>query len=213
MKSGLTDITIILDRSGSMQSIASDTIGGVNKFLADQRALPGELNVTLVQFDDQDPFEVICKSTPVAQVKDLDKTTFTPRGSTPLLDAIGHGINETGTRLSALPEADRPEHVIFVIMTDGHENASRKFDKNEVMQAITHQRDTYKWQFVFLGANQDAIATAASIGIGANAALTYAANAKGTRATYSSLSSNVQNMRIGGQCVFSSDDRQSATGN
>lgn len=205
---------MILDRSGSMNSIASDTIGGVNRFFGEQRNLPGELLVTLVQFDDQEPFEVIHSGKPIKDVPELTSQTFKPRGCTPLLDAIGRGIVEAGKRFAAMNETDRPEKVLFVIMTDGFENASKEYTKNKVNEMISHQRTAYKWEFVFLGANQDAIATASDLGIAGTHAMTYAANTKGTQAAYASLSANVRNMRSGGSAQWSASDRdaQNAAG-
>lgn len=196
MKPDLTDITIILDRSGSMQSVAADTIGGFNKFLSDQQAASGEANITLNQFDHE--FACVINDAPVKSAKPLDSTTFVPRGNTALFDAIGRAINATGARLSALPEDQRPSKVVVVIITDGHENASREFTREKVDQMITEQRDKWKWEFVFLGANQDAIKTAGGLGISAANSMTYAANTKGTRAAFEATSANLSMMRCGG---------------
>ena len=195
MRQDLTEIVIVLDRSGSMSSVATDTIGGFNRFLSDQKAAPGDARLTLAQFDHE--YEIVHAGKPIAEVPPLDNTTFVPRGQTALLDAIGRTIDATGARLSATPESDRPGKVLIVIVTDGHENASKEFTRQRVHEQITHQREAYNWQFIFLGANQDAIATGATIGIAADAALSYAANAVGTRSSYESLGSNVKNWRSG----------------
>lgn len=207
MKAGLSDITIILDRSGSMQSIRTDTIGGINSFYDDQRKQPGELLVTLVQFDDQNPYEVVHNCVSVATIPNLSVETFVPRGSTPLYDAVGRGIVSTGERLAKMAEHERPEHVIFVIVTDGQENASREYTAQRIKELIKQQTETYKWSFVFLGANQDAVLSAQAIGIAKNSSLTYAANAVGTSNAYSAMSRNMTNLRAGGQCVFTDEDR------
>ena len=163
MNKDLTDITLVVDRSGSMASIRTDAEGGVNTFLTDQAEQPGEALVTLVQFDTQ--YEFVHKGVPVKQVP---RYHLVPRGSTALLDAVGRAINETGERLAKLPEADRPGLVIFVVMTDGQENSSQEFTKAQIKKMIEHQQSVYKWQYTFLGANQDSFAEAGSMGMAAS---------------------------------------------
>jgi hypothetical protein len=208
MKKDCTDITIVLDRSGSMQAIKDDTIGGFNSFLKAQQDVPGEATLTLAQFDHE--YEVVYQGVNLKDARPLDSSTFVPRGVTALLDAIGRTIIDTGARLAAMPEVERPEKVVFVILTDGHENSSKEFRIERINEMITHQREAYKWEFVFLGANQDAIATASQMGIGANAALTFAANSQGTSRLYHSLSQNVANYRTGQSrgVAFSDEDRE-----
>lgn len=203
-----TDITLILDRSGSMESIAADTIGGVNTFIRDQKDVPGEATFTLVQFDDR--YEVVHDAVPIARVEPLTSQTFVPRGSTALLDAISRSIDATGYRLTALPESQRPDKVICVIVTDGAENASTFTTRAQVFDKITHQRDAYKWEFVFLGANQDAIGEAAKLGIGAAAAMSYNANAQAVNATYDAMSARLKSVRMGyaQSLAFSDEDRK-----
>ncbi len=167
-----THITFVLDRSGSMQSIVSDTIGGFNRFLEEQQQAPGRATMTLVQFDHE--YEPLLVVAPLSEARPLSPRTYRPRGSTALLDAIGRAIDETGQSLAAMNEPDRPSTVLFVILTDGQENASRVFTRERVFDMISHQRAQYQWQFVFLGANQDAIAEASHLGIAAGAALTFA---------------------------------------
>lgn len=188
-----TDITIVLDRSGSMASVANDTIGGFNAFLAGQRAEPGEATVSLVQFDTE--YEPLYTARPVAEAPDLTNKTFVPRGGTALLDAIGRTIIATGARLAGMADEDRPERVIFVILTDGEENSSREFHKAQIDEMIRHQTDAYQWAFVFLGANQNAIQTARSIGINSAAAMTYAATPKGTSEAFAASDRLVRNYR------------------
>ena len=209
MKQNLTDITVILDRSGSMSSVKNDTIGGFNQFLADQKALPGEATITLAQFDDQ--FEFVYKSRNIKDAPQLTDATFVPRGWTALLDAIGFCVNDTGARLSNMAENDRPEKVVFLILTDGQENKSREFTKAKINEMITHQRDTYKWQFLFVGANQDAIATGADIGIEAAASMTFSATPAGTQTAFASLSSATASYRSAPSSravSFSDEDRR-----
>lgn len=187
MKQGLTHIHFILDRSGSMESIKKDTIGGFNAFLQAQKAAPGEATMTVVQFDTQDAYEVITDRKPISEAKELTSSTFTPRAGTPLYDAIGRGINELGKQLSDLPEDQRPEKVAFVILTDGEENSSKEFVQAKVLEMIKHQTEKYSWQFMFLGANIDAINVAKGIGIAAQSALTFAPNAIGTTSAYAGV--------------------------
>lgn len=208
MKTDYTDISIVLDRSGSMESIRQDTIGGFNAFLQDQKTVPGEATITLVQFDDQ--FEVVYRAIALNDAPTLTAQTYVPRGSTALLDAIGRTIDETGQRLAALPEADRPEHVIFVILTDGEENSSRRYSPEKINEMIHHQREVYRWQFVFLGANQDAIMTASQLGIASGQALTFAASPAGTQAAVASVGKHVraQRMKLAQSIAFDDEDRQ-----
>lgn len=160
MQSDLTDITLVVDRSGSMAQVQEDAEGGVNTFIAQQAKEPGEALLTLVQFNTE--YDFLHKGVPISQVP---KYELVPRGMTALLDAVGRAINETGERLAKMPEADRPGLVVFVIVTDGQENSSKEFSKANIKEMIQRQQATYNWQFTFLGANQDAFAEAGGIGI------------------------------------------------
>lgn len=177
MNKNLTEIAFILDRSGSMQPLVEAAIAGFNHFLEAQQRAPGRARLTLVLFDDE--YLVPAQSLPVAEVVSLDPTTYIPRASTALLDAIGRTIDELGARLTQTPARDRPGQVIIAILTDGEENASRHYTWRTVSDRIRHQTDKYGWQFLFLGANQDAIATAAQLQIGASNAASYVADAAG----------------------------------
>jgi uncharacterized protein YegL len=174
MNPTLTEIAFILDRSGSMAAMVEPAISGFNSFLRDQQQGPGDARLTLVLFDNE--YQVPCASLPIAEITELDTTTFVPRGSTALLDAIGRTIDELGAELAATPEADRPSKVIIAILTDGEENASARYSMADINQRITHQTEKYSWEFLFLGANQDAIATAAQLGIHAHQAAAFAAD-------------------------------------
>jgi hypothetical protein len=171
MRSDLTDITLVVDRSGSMASVREDAEGGVNTFIRQQAAEPGEALLTLVQFDTE--YEFVERGRPV---KEVPPYVLQPRGMTALLDAVGRAIVETGQRLAAIDEANRPGLVIFVVMTDGHENSSREFTKARIKEMIEHQQAKYNWQFTFLGANQDAFAEAAALGIGAAGSADFASD-------------------------------------
>jgi hypothetical protein len=204
-----TDITIILDRSGSMESVKSDTIGGFNSFLEGQQKVEGEASLSLVQFDDQ--YEIVYTDRDINSADCLSQATFQPRGMTALYDAVGRTINSVGQRLAALAEAERPDKVLLVIMTDGFENSSREFNAAKVAEMITHQRSVYKWEFMFIGANQDAVLSAKEIGLPTQAALTYAPNAAGTKAVYSAVMQKVAQFRVSNDATaleFNDEDRE-----
>ena len=193
MNKNLTEIAYILDRSGSMQAMVEPAIAGFNQFLREQIEAPGNARLTLVLFDNE--YLVPCDGLPIEEVVELDTTTYVPRGSTARLDAIGRTINELGARLAAIPESARPGQVIIAIFTDGYENASRQFDLHKINDLITHQRENYNWQFLFLAANQDAIATAAQMGIDRRFSSAVQYSAKGLRSTSSSLSRKMSAIR------------------
>jgi Mg-chelatase subunit ChlD len=195
MKSDYTHIAVILDRTGSMQSIRDDVIGGFNAFLRDQKAVPGTATLTLVQFDTQNPYEVVHGGKPIADVPELTRDTYVPRASTPLLDAMGRGINDLEKCLADLAEADRPEKVIMVFITDGQENASCEFGKDQIVKMIK-EKEQQGWQFVYLSADLGAIREALALGIDPDFALLHAKDAAGTAAAWSSLSSNVSASRV-----------------
>jgi len=204
-----TDITIILDRSGSMGSVKDDTIGGFNNFLEEQQKVEGEASLSLVQFDDQ--YEVVYMDKDINSADKLTEATFQPRGMTALFDAVGRTINSTGQRLAGLSEVERPNKVVFIILTDGFENASKEFRASKISEMINHQRNNYNWEFMFIGANQDAVLSAKEIGIPASAALTYAANAEGTEILYSRVARKVANYRESENAAalqFNDEDRE-----
>lgn len=159
-----THIAVLLDRSGSMGVVRDETISGFNYFLKEQKATGDNATFTLVQFDSEST-DVVHEARQVRDVPDLNQDTYQPRGSTPLLDALGQTIISTGKTLAAIPEAKRPDKVVFVVITDGEENASHQFTKARVKEMIDHQTGKYNWQFIYLGANQDAFAEAGAVGI------------------------------------------------
>lgn len=175
MNDNLTEIAFILDRSGSMESMVEPAISGFNRLLREQQQESGSARFTLVLFDDL--YEVPFHSVPISEVVEMDTSTFVPRGSTALLDAIGRTIDELGTKLAATPEAERPGQVIIAILTDGMENASQRYTWKEVSKRIRHQTEKYQWKFLFLGANQDALATAAKMSIVSTDAANFAMDA------------------------------------
>jgi hypothetical protein len=164
----LTHLYFLLDRSGSMQTILDDTVGGFDAFIAEQRKSPGDCRVTLAQFDDH--YEEVYADRPIADVPSL---VLQPRGTTALLDSIARLVIDAGKRLEALPEDQRPGTVVVGIMTDGMENASREWAHPQIKQLIEKQTRDYQWQFLYLGADQDAIEVGMSIGVGAGHAVTY----------------------------------------
>lgn len=207
MRNDLADVTVVVDRSGSMSTCKDEAENGVNHFIEEQRKQDGDCVFSLVQFDTE--YEFVHKGKPIA---DVGKFTLVPRGMTALLDAIGRAINETGVRLSAMDENSRPGLVAFVIVTDGAENSSHEFTKAQVKEMIERQQREYQWQFTFLGANQDAFSEASSLGIkGADAA-----NYSGRKSdqAYAGASAKVARTRraaASGQslsCSFTAEERQ-----
>ncbi len=199
MKDNSTFIAVVLDRSGSMSVVRAATIDGFNKFLADQKAVPGEALFTLAQFDDQ--YELVHDGKNIQDVFPLTEITYVPRGWTALNDAIGRTIVAVGAKLAAMQECDRPSKVVFTIITDGLENKSTEFSQKQISDMIEHQQTKYSWQFVFIGANQDAIASANSYQIPAGNALNCAHNAIGTASAYESMSKGMirsRSMKTGG---------------
>ena len=202
MKKDYTAIFVNLDRSGSMGAIASDMIGGFNQFVKSQRELKhGECTLSLYQFDNK--FEVVYENKPINDVPPL---ILIPRDNTALYDSVGKTINLVGEQLSKLDESQRPDKVLVVIITDGFENASHEFTVDKVKEMIEHQTNVYKWEFSYIGANQDAWAVGGSLGIKSSANLSYAGNAVGTSHMFESLSSNVSSFRSCGTYNFSKED-------
>jgi len=193
VKKGLSEIICIIDKSGSMSSIKSDAIGGFNTFLKEQQALKGEATLTLVQFDTS--YEIVYENEPIQNVKPITEETYRPRGMTALLDAVAKTIDNVGRRLSNTPEKNRPEKVIVSILTDGEENSSRKFNLKDVKDRISTQKNIYKWEFIYLGANQDAFAEATKLGIASIDTIQFDADAIGIRKAYNDMSQTTLSYR------------------
>jgi hypothetical protein len=193
MNNHYTAIAFVLDRSGSMESCKEAAIEGFNRFLLEQQKVEGLAKLTLVLFDDE--YLVPFRSLPVQEIVPLNSDTFVPRNTTALLDAIGQTIDQLGQSLSQLSEKDRPAQVIVAILTDGLENASRRYSWNDIGDRIKLQSETYKWTFLFLGANQDAIATAAQLSISAANAASYVSDAAGSRASHLAFSRRASALR------------------
>lgn len=207
MKNNSTRIAIILDRSGSMDSVRESTVAGFNQFIKDQKKIPGEVTVKLVQFDDQydEVFDL-----PLKDVPELTQDNFVPRGWTALLDAQGRTIIALGAELAALKEDQRPSKVIVMTLTDGHENRSKEFKLHQVADLIQRQKEVYQWEFIFLGANQDAVKVAASMNIAPAAAITYTANAAAMANVMDAASNYVGAVRSRGFSAFTDEDRLKA---
>lgn len=199
-------ITVVLDSSGSMSTIKSATIEGYNAFVLTNSKLPGKLSTMITQFNQ----DVNVGFLTVDNLYLLNEANYHPMGSTALYDAIGNTINLTGKALEDLPEDQRPERVIFVIVTDGEENASREFNRDQIFKMIGIQRETYKWEFVFMGANQDAYAVAEQMNISVDSALDYGHTSHETRAAWKGMTVNTMSYRTGLAASLSFSDSQRA---
>ena len=193
MKEGLTEIISIVDRSGSMQSILDDAIGGFNTFLAAQQRQPGEAKLSLILFDHE--YQVVHQAVDIQQVEPLNQDTYAPRGSTALLDAVGKTIDAVGERLAATPESERPSQVIVSILTDGYENASQTYSKPKVAEMIKHQTEKYSWAFEFQAANMDAFAAAKELSIAPDRVVQFEATGEGVREAFVQQSQRISAMR------------------
>jgi uncharacterized protein YegL len=193
MNEHLSEIVCIVDRSGSMDAIRTDAIGGFNTFLTDQKQEPGEATLSLVLFNHQ--YTLAYDNIRLDKVRPLNEKTYVPQGMTALLDAVGRTIDAVGERLSRTPEPERPSKVIVAILTDGLENASREYSRGKVAEMIQHQREKYSWEFIFLAANQDAIASARSISIAAEDAFAFQATGAGVRHANMQMSQEIARRR------------------
>ena len=186
MKNDITELVFILDRSGSMQGLERDTIGGFNGMLEKQRREPGICRITTVLFDDR--YELIHDRLPIDCVRPMDDRTYYVRGCTALLDAVGRTIERIVRAQRAERPGERADHVMFVIITDGYENASRHFDRRDVHRMIGLERERYGWEFIFLGANIDAESAAEELGIARERAVNYCPDARGTQMNFEAVS-------------------------
>ena len=186
MRKNLTEIVFILDRSGSMSGLEADTIGGFNSMIEKQKKAEGEALISTVLFDNTS--EVIHDRVYVQSIKPMTDADYTVRGCTALLDAIGGAIHHIGNVHKYARAEDVPEHTLFVITTDGMENASRHYNAERVKQMIERQKARYGWEFLFLGANIDAVETARHFGIGADRAVNYHSDSEGTQLNYEVVS-------------------------
>lgn len=182
-----THIYFLLDRTGSMASMTADVIGGFNGFLAAQRKDGDDARLTLVQFDSQEPFEVLADASPIHRVRELTAQTFQPRGSTPLLDATGNLIAHAAVRAEQRKTlGKKPESILFVTFTDGEENASSRYARKDILQLVA-AKEKEGWTFAFLGAGLDAYAESGSIGYAAGSVQAWAPDAQGAQVAFDSL--------------------------
>lgn len=196
MKIGLTEIIFIVDRSGSMESIRKDMIGGFNSFLKEQRKVPTECKVSFYQFDAQHPVvETVYEQLLLESVPNLSKETFVPRGGTPLYDAVARVLKQVEQRFGKTESTERPEKILVVCITDGEENSSVEWSAQQVKQMIEHKQEKEGWGFVYLGANQDAWAVGGNLGFDKGSTLGYVASAKGTNQMWQSLSTQTVKYR------------------
>jgi uncharacterized protein YegL len=199
MKKGLTELVFILDRSGSMSGLEDDTIGGYNSLLNKQKKETGDCTITTVLFDDK--YELLHDRINIKGVVPITEKEYYVRGSTALLDAIGLTINKVANAQKHTAQGEQAEKVMFVIITDGMENSSREYGYDKVRQLIEHKKEKYGWEFIFLGANIDAVETAARFGIGADRAADYHADSKGTQLNYKVVSEAVSSFRAGSASI------------
>lgn len=208
MKKGLTELVFILDRSGSMDGLERNTIDGFNSMIEKQKKVEGEAIVTTVLFDDK--YELLHDRFPLKMIQPMTENEYFVRGCTGLLDAIGKTIHKIGNVQKYMADEERAEKVIFVITTDGLENSSKEYSYDKIEHMIERQKKHYNWEFIFLGANIDAVAEAKRFGIGEDRAVTYNCDKEGVEMNYRVISDTVCSMRmdeqIGGEWKEEIDD-------
>lgn len=209
-----TAVALLVDRSGSMETLRTDTEGAINNFIKKQAEAvrdgsggDSKRTIFIAQFDTE--YEVV---TPTSLAGTVHQYTLHPRGGTALYDAIGKTVSDFGKELATLPEDERPGNVVVGIMTDGQENSSKEFNADMVKKLIERQQDEYNWHFLFMGANQDAVLTAKNMGMRANSSITYTASSIGTHAVYDTLDSYVAVAASGIAPEVTDEDRKKARG-
>ena len=208
-KSDYTHIVFVLDRSGSMASVADDAVGGFNQFLKEQKNAPGQATMTFAQFDHE--FDMLYNFVPISQVPELNEKSFEPRGMTRLLDAVGRTIVTVGKYLADMSEYKRPSKVVFAILTDGHENDSREYNRAKVFEMIKHQESKYNWQFAYLSSDMNAVLDAQSYGIPMAGTYHFTANnGPAMKGAFVNLSASLVSYRSGGD-IFNLNEEDSKT--
>jgi uncharacterized protein YegL len=193
MNSNLTEILVVIDKSGSMSHLRGDTIKGFNKFLHEQQEAPGEANMTIVLFDTKT--KVLVNGKDIKDVRDLTDESYFPDGGTALYDAVGMSMAKVGERLAKLPEEKRPGRVLVAVLTDGEENSSKEYSLQAVTSAIKHQEEKYPWTFMFLAAGMGAFGEAQKMGFSKGATVAFANNAGNTAAAYGTVSAMAMSYR------------------
>lgn len=191
----LTEIACVIDKSGSMASLQSDAIGGFNHFLEDQKKLPGDAKLTLILFDHE--ITLVANGEKIQTIQPLDKSTYVPKGGTALLDAIGETIERIEGRFKETPETEKPQKVIIAILTDGEENSSSQYSQQQIFEEIKKKQEKEGWEFLFLGANQDAFSVAGKMSISAKNSATYETTSVGIKDAYNIISQKVTDCRTG----------------
>lgn len=207
MKTTRTELTLLIDKSGSMSSIKAGMEKTLNDFIAEQKKLPGECNVTLVEFDDK--YDVIYQSKPLKDVKDIE---INPRGGTALLDALGKTINTLEERLRNGTDEDTPDTIVLVCVSDGEENSSKEYAGPAIKKLIKDKTNIQGWKFVYFGTNQDAIATAAQYGFSKGSSMSFASSSAGLVGASATMSRAVTSYRSATNYSFSDEDRAVAMG-
>lgn len=198
MNEKLTEMVFILDRSGSMRGMEKDTIGGFNSLIEKQKEVEGKAFVSTVLFSHNT--EILHDRVNLSDVKPMSEKDFRVMGTTALMDALGGAIDHIGMIHKYAREEDVPAHTLFVIMTDGMENASHRYSSDKVKQMVKNQQEKYGWEFIFLGANIDAVETAAQYGIGCDDAVTYLNDTDGVSLNYTALEKRIRMSRVGSPC-------------
>lgn len=197
---------LIIDRSGSMENIRHDMVGGLTAILEEQKALPGFLTVDIVQFDNV--IETVCE---MASPEDV-QITLEPRGGTALHDAIGFGVNNFAQRIAALPPHATPHAIQVIVVTDGAENSSTEYSASQIRKLITDKQKDAAWDFIFLGANQDAVTTGGNLGFAQDSSMTFAAAGPQVSQASAATSRYIRDRRMGNRQGFSSDERRRSGG-
>lgn len=216
MKNNITELVFIIDRSGSMAGLESDTVGGFNAMIKKQKQEDGECYVSTVLFDNES--EVLHDRIKLSNVPEMTEKEYSVRGCTALIDAVGGAIHHIGNVHKYARPEDVPAHTMFVITTDGMENASHRYNADEVKRMIKRQKEEHGWEFLFIGANIDAVETAKRYGISSDRAVNYNADQTGTRVVYEAVGKTLKNVRSGKRvssdwCREINDDYQSRSQN
>lgn len=194
MNQNYTHITMVIDKSGSMENLQKDTIGGFNSFIKDQKTQPGKATITLVQFSTD--YTITYSGVDIKDAPELTEKNYVPGGGTALLDALHKAIQETKEFINSMPEDEQPGRVVIVTITDGEENSSHEIKKEDLKKLVSDSESSMAWRFVFMGANIDSFSSSHSLGMtSANNSLDYSASSGGVRTSYHLLSSGMANIR------------------